>query len=281
MKKPLGIILYKGPSKIDGQMIIVLATGFDKSSNEKTGNMIQTWIMTLRMSPIEAKRYGHDYSVCGDCKHKHLGSCYVNIAHGPHNTYKAYMNDRYVKFEDSHLELFKGRNIRLGSYGDPAAVPTYVWDKVCSVTNGHTGYTHQWNKRFVDPKLKDYCMASCDNETEYRKAKKMGWRSFRIRFDNEQPLLEKEFVCPASNEAGNKTSCTKCKACMGLGAKTKKDPCIIAHGLEHKIVKFKWGMERIAWKEKYRVSFDYPLKKKKKRKKRKSPEVKKTAPMLV
>jgi len=285
MKKPLGIILYKGKSLIDDQMIIVIATGFQKSNNEKTGNMIQTWIMRLSMSPIEAKKYGHDYSVCGDCKHKHFGSCYVNIAHGPDNVYKAYMNDKYVMFDDSHLELFKGRNIRLGSYGDPAAVPTDVWAKVCSVTDGHTGYTHQWNKRFTDPRLKDYAMASADNEAEYHKAKKRGWRSFRVRMSADKPLLENEFVCPASNEAGNKTSCIKCKACMGHGAKTKKDPCIIVHGLEHKIAKFAWGMERIAWKEKYRVSFDYPPQKKKKRpkkrKKAKSPEVKKMEPMLV
>ena len=274
MKKPLGLILYKGPSKIDGQMIIVLATGFDKTQNEKTGDMIQTWIMTLRMSPIEAKRYGHDYSACGDCKHKHFGSCYVNIAHGPHNTYRAYMNDRYTKFNEAeHLELFEGRKIRLGSYGDPAAVPTHIWETVCNVTDGHTGYTHQWNTHFIDPKLKNYCMASADNTTEYSKAKKLGWRCFRIRMSDDFSVAENrlsynEFVCPASKEAGVKTSCEKCKACMGLSAKTSKDPCIVIHGLEHKIAKFKWGMQRIAWKEKYRIMFDYPVRKIKKRPKK-------------
>ena len=163
------------------------------------------------------------------------------------------MNDKYTPFNDSHLELFKGRKIRIGSYGDPAAVPTSVWAKVCSVTDGHAGYTHQWNTRFVEPELKEYCMASADNTKEYEKAKKLGWRSFRVRMSDTEPLLENEFVCPASNEAGNKTSCEKCKACMGLEAKTSKDPCIIVHGLEHKIAKFKWGMQRIAWKEAQRL----------------------------
>ena len=275
MKKPIGIILYKGKSLIDGKPIVVLASGiFDKSENEKTGNMIQTWIMSAVMAPIQALKYGYDYSVCGDCKHRHVGSCYVNVAHGPHNSYYAYLNDRYIPFEDSHLELFKGRKIRLGSYGDPAAVPTEVWSKICSVTDGHTGYTHQWHTHFIDPDLKNYCMASCDNTTEYIKAKALGWRCFRIRPSDAfniptNRLNVNEFVCPASNEAGNKTTCSKCKACMGLGASTYKDPCIIVHGLEHKIAKFKWVMERIAWKEKYRRVFDYPPKKKKKRKKRK------------
>ena len=269
-QKPIGLVLYKGKSLIDGQMIVVIATGvYGKTENRKTGDMIQTWIVRADIPPIIAKQLGHDYSVCGDCKHRHFGSCYVNIAHGPHQTFKSYHQDRYQRFEeDKHLQLFKGRKVRLGSYGDPAAVPTSVWAKICSVTDGHTGYTHQWNQRFTDPQLKDYCMASCDNEKEYTKAKALGWRSFRVRFDDNQELLENEFVCPASNEANNKTSCDKCKACMGLQAKTKKDPCIIAHGLEHKIKSFKWGMTRIAWKEAYRKVFQYPPKKKKRRKKR-------------
>jgi len=275
MKDKNGIILYKGPSVIDGKYIMVLASGiFDKSDNEKTGNMIQTWIMRADHAPIEAKQRGFDYSVCGDCKHKHFGSCYVNIAHGPHNTFYAYIRDKYIPFEEKHLELFKGRKVRLGSYGDPAAVPTEVWAKICSVTDGWTGYTHQWNKRFTDPELKNYCMASCDNTAEYRKAKDLGWRCFRIRPSDDfhistNRLNYNEFVCPASNEAGNKTNCSKCKACMGLSASTYKDPCIIVHGLQSKIDKFAWGMQRIAWKEKYRKNFYYPLPKKKKRRKKK------------
>ena len=40
-----GYILYEGQSMIDGQDIVVIATGFDKDSkNSKTGDMIQTWI---------------------------------------------------------------------------------------------------------------------------------------------------------------------------------------------------------------------------------------------
>ena len=81
-------------------------------------------------------------------------------------------------------------------------------------------------------------------------------------------LLKNEFVCPASKEAGEKTSCSKCKACMGLSASTQKDPVIIVHGVEHKIVKFKWGMERIKWKEKYRKEFVYPVRRKRRRSKK-------------
>lgn len=280
MKKPLGIVLYKGPSKFDGKPIMVIATGIsNKTDNEKTGDMIQTWILRRDFPPIEAVKYGHDYSVCYLCKHRDAGSCYVNIAFGPHNVFKAYHNDKYVDFKPEHLELFKGKSIRLGSYGDPAAVDISVWENICSVAGSWTGYSHQWGLQSVSKELKKYCMASCDNEKECVRAKKLGWRTFRIRLDSNDSMLENEFICPASNEAGNKTNCKKCKACMGISAHTNKTPAIIIHGLEHKIKKFRWVMQRISWKEKYRKKFDYPLPKK--RKKAKAPEVKKLEPMSV
>ena len=37
--------------------------------------------------------------------------------------------------------------LRIGSYGDPAAVPTWVWKDLASDVKVMTGYTHQW-KRF-------------------------------------------------------------------------------------------------------------------------------------
>lgn len=260
MSKPLGIILYKGPSRIDGKKIIVIATGiFNKTANTKTGNMIQTWIFRCDMSPIPARRYGYDYSVCGDCKHRHLGSCYVNIAHGAHNVYNSYMNDRYIPFQIAHLSYFKDRKLRIGSFGDPAAVPTDIWANLCMVTNAHTGYTHHWNSYFTDPELKQYCMASCDNEDEYHKAKAKGWRCFRVRMSTNDVILDNEFICPASKEAGEKSDCSTCKACMGLNSTISKDICIIVHGLQSKIDKFRWGMTRIKNKKKYRKKFDYPV----------------------
>ena len=36
MKRPLGLILYQGPSSIDGAPIVVIATGLGASTNQKT-----------------------------------------------------------------------------------------------------------------------------------------------------------------------------------------------------------------------------------------------------
>ena len=33
--------------------------------------------------------------------------------------------------------------VRLGTYGDPAAVPSYVWESLLSRAKGWTGYRHQ------------------------------------------------------------------------------------------------------------------------------------------
>ena len=50
--------------------------------------------------------------------------CYVTVRNAPYQVYKAYHRGRYEPFEsDRHLELFRGRMLRLGSYGDPCAVP--------------------------------------------------------------------------------------------------------------------------------------------------------------
>ena len=64
-------LLYDGPSRLDRAPIIVLATGIDTpSKNQKTGPMVQTYILRKDISPSEAVRSGADYSICGNCIHR-------------------------------------------------------------------------------------------------------------------------------------------------------------------------------------------------------------------
>ena len=74
MKKPSGVILYQGPSLLDGAPIVVIATGLENSSNNKTGNMIQTHILCADMLPVAAIQEGKDSSICGDCVHRGDGT---------------------------------------------------------------------------------------------------------------------------------------------------------------------------------------------------------------
>ena len=47
-----GFVLYSGKSMIDKQPIVVIATLH--SANEKTGDMVQVWILPRQTSPLSA-----------------------------------------------------------------------------------------------------------------------------------------------------------------------------------------------------------------------------------
>jgi len=232
MKKPTSSVLYRGPSMIDGQPIVAIATV--GSSNSKTGAMVQTWIMRDDVEPHKALKTGDDSSVCGDCPHRPAngGACYVTVFQAPLSVYRAYHRGRYADFEPGQ---YAGMVVRIGSYGDPAAVPVEVWTAFTQGTKGHTGYTHQWRK--APAGLMKYCMASCDSESDRVDAVAMGWRTFRVRLDSE-PVLEGEAVCPASAEAGHKLECSQCKACGGNTGRRIGGITIIAHGAASKVKAF-------------------------------------------
>ena len=228
--KTRGFIIYEGKSLIDGSPIVAIAT--ITSKNRKTGDVIQTWIMRSDIHPLNAIKDGSDVSVCGNCKHRPFlgGACYVNVGQAPSRVWEAYKAGRYQRMHPWDAgELIAGRVIRLGSYGDPAAVPAWIWRALVRKAKGWTGYTHQWKIR---PAMHDLCMASVDSYEEYRQAKDAGWRTFRVRTADEQ-LGDREIACPASDEAGNKTTCEKCRLCGGT-SKPAKDIAIIVHGIKAK-----------------------------------------------
>jgi len=260
MRKPKGIVLYKGPSKIDGKPIIVIATGLrDKTDNPKLGDMIPIWIMRRDIPPTLAARIGEDSSVCGNCKHRDFGSCYVNLHHGPLNVYRAFYRDSYLDLSDNslkYLKYLKGKNLRFGAYGDPAAAPIDLWFKLSIVANGYTAYTHAW--KTCDPGLKRYCMASCDTAKEKIEAQALGWRTFRVRLEDEE-LFDDEIMCPASNEAGKKTTCNKCGLCSGVRYLDLKSVAIIPHGggaQSWKAKNFIKGIKKLKNKKKWRKNFE-------------------------
>jgi hypothetical protein len=235
--KQNGFILYQGPSELDGQPIVCIATGFAKASqNTKIGVGIQTWILRADVNPYAATQTGADASICGACKHRgslrdgrNVGrTCYVHITMGgPASVWRAYRNGAYREASWNTIRAaLAGRMLRLGSYGDPAAVPAEIWQDLAAVATGHTGYTHQWRKR---ADLRALCMASVDSIAEYLEAKAAGWRTFRVRARNHLALTS-EVTCPASAEAGHKTTCSACKACGGTSARARADIVIAAHG---------------------------------------------------
>jgi len=119
-----------------------------------------------------------------------------------------------------------GRIVRLGTYGDPAAAPTSIWDHLTQYADGHTGYTHQWR---TSPALRKLCMASVDTNAEAIEAWAQGWRTFRVDTAATPSHDGFESLCPASKEAGKKLTCAQCLACGGADGR-KGSIYIPAHG---------------------------------------------------
>ena len=221
--------LYHGPSRILSPYldtdIVVLATGFKTpSKNRKTGPTIQVYILSADTSPVEAYDKGSDYIICGDCPARKW--CYVNIGRDPSSVWKAWERGNFETATPSDFPtLFRGRKVRLGAYGDPAAVPASILTPLVTSADGHLGYTHQWNK-IKFQWLKDYCMASIETEMDYLNAKLLGWRTFRL-MDDVNKRLKNESVCP--NETTG-IQCTECGLCDGNLGNKKGDVVVTVHG---------------------------------------------------
>jgi hypothetical protein len=244
--KPKSAIIYKGASLIDGAPIVCVA--IVTSANGKTGNMIQTHIIRADIDPLQASKTGQDFSICGNCKHRGTATtdstrkqatgrtCYVNLGQGPNQVFKAYSAGKYSTATPEQTQAIgRARMVRLGTYGDPAAVPATIWDNLLKEAAGHTGYTHQHDK------APDYSrmMHSADTPAEALQAHRAGRRTFRVIPVQEYTtkgtaaLLSTEILCPASYEAGQRVTCEKCKLCSGSTIKAKS-VAIVAHGTARK-----------------------------------------------
>jgi hypothetical protein len=224
-------VIYEGPSQLDGAPLVVIAT--DSSKNRKTGNMVQTWIMRADLTPVEAIKKGDDRSVCGECPHRPAvrGSCYVVVAKAPFSVWKAYKRGRYPQATTAGARkaIGAGRMVRLGAYGDPAAVPVNVWEELAAEAIGVTGYTHHWQEMGESDKASAYqriCMASCDSPAERAAAKAAGWRTFRTR-ESDEAIEAGEIICPGGREGGRRLTCETCGNCNGKNDGRRNDVALV------------------------------------------------------
>lgn len=233
----MNAILWSGPSLIDGSPIVAIAIG--SSTNAKTGNMVQTYILRADMAPMAALKSGADASICGGCPHRYAydangvaiaGSrtCYVNVGQGPTSVWKTFASGRYANLQnnpDAIARIGAGRMVRLGTYGDPAAVPVSVWQTLLADAIGHTGYTHQWRSDRLGSPLKGLVMASCETSADVERAARKGFTgTFRVLPVGQLPAPAA--LCPASAEAGKVALCADCGRCNGKGGNVE----IVAHG---------------------------------------------------
>ena len=216
-----GRIIWKGKSKLDpsADIAVVMSRIVEPSENIKTGRMIQ----------IQILNYGKEYkdfnpmseSICGDCQHKNK-SCYVLWNKSIYSSWKRAMELEELTL-DQGIQLCKGRSIRLGTAGDPAAVPAKVWIKLLEGAKNWTAYTHQWHKPEFQ-EYKEFCMASVDSLEQERLAISLGWLPFRVGTEAMKMTTTELYKglgfetqtmqCPATRF--EKANCADCGLCSGL-----------------------------------------------------------------
>jgi len=225
------VVVHEGESLLGEGRIAVVVTGLDlPSRNRKTGPIAQAYIICSDMNPVDAVRSGHDDVICGDCVYRESDGqsrrCYVSYWNAPTKLF--FSLDRIPR---CNTVLAAGwladKMIRLGAYGDPAAVPVSVWSELLGQARAWIGYTQQW--RVCDQELKRFCMASVPDAEAAREAQALGWRTYRVRPSTADALRDGEIVCPASEEAGHRVTCERCKLCAGT-SRMAANIVIAAHG---------------------------------------------------
>jgi len=232
-------ILYRGPSLINGAPIVVVAVyRKGRGVNAKTGAMVQTYILPDSPDHImDIMRDGRDVAVCGGCPHRYdydaqgvaipgTRTCYVNLGQGVRVVLEGVQLGRYATLSDDQIaEVGAERMVRLGTWGDPAAVPVAVWQRLLGKAQGHTGYTHQWRSERLAAPMRGLVMASCETDADVTKATAKGFTgTFRVLPVGQS--VAPSAVCPASAEAGKVATCAECGRCDGNGGNVQ----IIAHG---------------------------------------------------
>lgn len=228
-------IIYRGPSLYDGAPIVVIANY--TTGNRKTGGVVQTYILREDIDPREASKNGSDASICGTCPHRGEvttdpdrkiakgRTCYVNLGQGVLITWRAYHRGVYpwAERQRERAAIGAGRVVRIGTYGDPAAVPEHVWTDLLRDAASHTAYTHASGWR------PDLAMQSADSHAEARAHWAQGRRTFRVLERLADLDHVNEVLCPASKEAGQRTTCAACKLCGGTSTKSPKSIAIPMH----------------------------------------------------
>ena len=228
-------IIYRGPSLYDGAPIVVIATY--STRNSKTGGVVQTYILREDIDPRDASKGGADASICGTCPHRGEvttdparkiakgRTCYVNLGQGVLIAWRAYQRGVYPDATRARFRaaIGAGRVVRIGTYGNPSSVPDHVWTDLLKDCTSWTAYNHG------EPWRPDLAMQSVDSYAEARKAWDRGHRTFRVLSDLSELDKKNEVLCPASKEAGRRTTCAKCLLCSGTSTKSPKSVAIPMH----------------------------------------------------
>jgi hypothetical protein len=189
-----------------------------KTSNIKTGQMSQIWILNKNINPVESVKTGFDaVSNCSGCPFANGMGCYVNVGQAPLAVFKAWQRGVYERLGISELsEAFKGKYVRFGAYGNPSLIPLEIIKPIAKASKGWTGYFHNWHLMSKERALAygQFFMASTETEESRIKALAMGLRVFHVSPDQPKDFIE----CPSDSRG---IQCKDCRLCDGLNKRAK------------------------------------------------------------
>lgn len=251
-KRNNGAIVWRGESWLEpGTEIVAIITGLTTpTANDKTGDLLQLWILLAHISPVDAVRTGQDRAICGDCAHrggwvhvlkgfkfvrKFIRTCYVLVFQSPRVIWRAFKAGKYPDITQPQRDFCQGVDVRLGAYGDPALLPFEVVESIINPSlEGHTGYTAQWENPKIDPRFKRVLMASVNSIEERDRANGQGWGAFRVRELGEPPTRG-ELGCPSDATRAERLTCSQCMHCSGQDEGAKPfNQSIETHGAQAK-----------------------------------------------
>ena len=243
----------------ESEDIVCIATF--NSSNRKTGDEVQTWILYKHEEPNIAIDTGKDKTICGDCKHrgivlslddaiiyanqlptakkkallkriddkkaKGLNSinidrkCYVLVFQAPLNVYKAWKNGNYPTLTPKQAQ--KRFAYKKVRLGSYGD-PIHIpkW-KLDIILKFTLGVTGYTHqwKNLKFIEYKQYLMASVDSLEEMLQANSLGYRTFRVRQKNEKTQSNEVGCLSDRNARGNK-KLVPCIDCMMCSGLTSK-----------------------------------------------------------
>lgn len=213
--------------KDDTPFYMVLTNLITSSSNDKTGDMIQSYFLrkdefispTGEIKERTSNLFGFGCSTCPAKKH-----CYVSnttqtkdkgLGSVRRTLFKLLREEetsyQFVSFSHAVERVREaGKKLRLGTYGDPTALSVSQIAELVSVSPGHTGYTHYWRRK-ENREYRNYLMASCETASQLKRAEKYGFRAFLALPENAS-IPENTVICPNYTQG---ISCLTCGLCDG------------------------------------------------------------------
>jgi hypothetical protein len=243
----------------ESEDIVCIATG--NSSNRKTGDEVQTWILYKHEPPNIAIDTGKDSIICGDCKHrgivlslddatiysdmlttpkkkallkriedkraKGLNSinidrdCYVLVFQAPLAVYKCWKRGGYPTLTPKQAQ--KRLAYKVVRLGSYGD-PVHVPLEVWNTMLKFTLGTTGYTHQWRNLEYigySKYLMASVDTSEEMFQANVLGYRTFRVRKKNEE-VQPNEVGCLSDRNARGTKKLVPCVDCMMCSGLTSK-----------------------------------------------------------